>query len=136
MPTFELHPQLEQVTVFVAQLSLCEVRLMNDANYPWLLLVPMRDGIREIHRLSQDSQQTLMQEITYVSERFEALTNAEKMNVAALGNMVPQLHVHIIARFAHDGAWPGPVWGVQPVRPYEKSRLNAFVDDIKAALKA
>lgn len=134
MVSFELHPQLAQDSVFVTKLSLCEVRLVNDANYPWVLLVPMREGVREIHRLSPDDSAMLMQEITLVADRLEALTGAEKMNVAALGNMVPQLHVHVIARFAADGVWPGPIWGVQEAVPYEKSRLDTFSEEIKTAL--
>ncbi|WP_262693345.1 HIT domain-containing protein [Kordiimonas aquimaris] len=132
--SFELHPQLAQDSAHVTMLSLCEVRLINDANYPWLLLVPQIAGIREIHQLSDANQQTLMHEITHVSKCCEAVTGADKMNVAALGNMVPQLHVHVIARFETDAAWPGPVWGVVPAIPYEQSRLDMFADKIKAAL--
>ena len=134
MNNFELHPQLSQDSLFVTKLSLCEVRLVNDASYPWMLLVPARKDIREIHQLSPDDSGLLMQEICFVSSRLEALTGAEKMNVAALGNMVPQLHVHIIARYTSDAAWPGPIWGVQAAAPYEKNRLDTFMEEIRAAL--
>jgi len=129
-----LHPQLKADSVPVSMLSLCEVRLQTDANYPWLCLIPQRNGVREIHTLSAADQQQLMQEISFVSERFETLTGAEKMNVAALGNMVPQLHVHIIARFAGDPAWPGPIWGIVQRQEYTADKLTAFAGAIKDAL--
>lgn len=131
---YQLHSQLSQDSVAICMLPLCEVRLMNDANYPWVLLVPQVADTREIHQLSVRHQQALMREVAMVSRRLEALTLAEKMNVAALGNMVPQLHIHIIARFESDAAWPKPVWGVVPAKPYEKRHLDAFVSEIKAAL--
>lgn len=134
MTDFTLHPQLAKDTVFVKKLALCRVLLMKDATYPWLVLVPERGDIREIHQLSQDDQQTLMQEITFVSERLEAHSKADKMNVAALGNMVPQLHVHVIARFEGDPAWPGPVWGAVPAQAYEQGNLEAMIANVKAAL--
>jgi diadenosine tetraphosphate (Ap4A) HIT family hydrolase len=131
----ELHPQLQADSVPVVMLSLCEVRLQTDANFPWLVLVPQREDAREIHRLSEADQQTLMREISFVSTRFEALTVAEKINVAALGNMVPQLHIHIIARFKGDPAWPGPIWGIVERKPYEPKALELLVSKLKEALK-
>lgn len=131
---FELHPQLAGDSVPVTILALSEVRLITDANYPWLILVPRREGVREMHRLSQADQQTLMQEITHVAVRLEAITGADKMNVAALGNMVPQLHVHVIARFAVDAAWPGPIWGVKPTKSYVPEALETFVANLRQAL--
>jgi len=130
-----LHPVLEKDTVPIASLELCDVLLQLDANYPWLCLVPRREGAREIHKLSAEDQQQLMREISFVSDRFEALTGADKMNVAALGNMVPQLHVHVIARFAGDQAWPGPIWGIVPRKDYESGKLAAFAAEIKTALR-
>lgn len=88
---FDLHPQLAADTVPVTTLQLCDVRLITDANYPWIILVPMQEGVREIHQLSAADQQLLMQEIAFVSEKLEAFSKADKMNVATLGNMVPQL---------------------------------------------
>lgn len=131
---FKLHPRLEADSAFIAELRLCEVRLITDANYPWLILVPRRDAVREIHTLSADDQQILMQEVSFVSERLEALTDAEKMNVAALGNMVPQLHIHIVARFENDPAWPDPIWGAVPQKGYEEGKLTEFVAAIRGAL--
>ncbi|NVJ71503.1 MAG: HIT domain-containing protein [Alphaproteobacteria bacterium] len=135
MTDFTLHPQLAKDTVFVKKLSLCRVLLMKDAGYPWLVLVPERGDIREIHELDEADQQTLMCEITTVAGRLEALTGADKMNVAALGNMVPQLHIHIIARFETDAAWPGPVWGMAPAKPFGEDALEQTVFNIKEALE-
>jgi diadenosine tetraphosphate (Ap4A) HIT family hydrolase len=131
---FELHPQLAADSVTVTKLALSEVRLITDANYPWLILIPKRADIREIHRLTAADQQTLMQEIAHVADRLEAVTGADKMNVAALGNMVPQLHVHIIARFETDLAWPGPIWGVAPQKNYGPDALKVFVGKLRQAL--
>lgn len=131
---FKLHAQLAADSVHVAMLSLCEVRLITDANYPWLILVPQRVDVREIHRLAEKDQQTLTREISLVAKRLEALTGAEKMNVAALGNMVPQLHVHIIARFGADPAWPGPIWGVTESKPYSQQALEQLVANLKDSL--
>lgn len=135
MTDFTLHPQLAKDTVFVAKLALCRVLLITDATYPWLVLVPERGDIREMHQLTGEDQQVLMREITLVAECLEALVSADKMNVAALGNMVPQLHVHIIARFEGDPAWPGPVWGAVPPTPYEPHQLEATISSIRDALE-
>ena len=135
MPRFELHPQLAKDTVLVKNLALCRVLLMKDATYPWLILVPERADIREIHTLSEADQIILMREMTHVSRTVEALFDADKMNVAALGNMVPQLHIHIIARFERDAAWPGPVWGKVPAKPYEPDALDDLVAKTKEALE-
>lgn len=134
MTDFTLHPQLAKDTVFVKKLVLCRVLLMKDSSYPWVVLVPERGDIREIHQLSEDDQQLLMREITFTAERLETLFQADKMNVAALGNMVPQLHVHVIARFECDAAWPGPVWGAVPAKPYGPGKLETMVGRMKDAL--
>jgi diadenosine tetraphosphate (Ap4A) HIT family hydrolase len=118
---FELHPRLEADTVEVARLALCRVLLLKDANYPWLVLVPARPEIREIHELSPADRAILIEEMAMVGERLQGLFKADKINVAALGNVVPQLHIHIIARFSTDPAWPKPVWGVVPAKEYEPS---------------
>lgn len=108
---FTLHERLAADTFPVAELSLSQVLLMDDKRFPWLILVPKREKIREITDLEQEERLLLMEEIASTSRLLQHLTHAEKMNVAALGNMVPQLHIHIIARFAADAAWPNPVWG-------------------------
>lgn len=135
MATFELHPQLEADTIDVGALKLCRILLMNDASYRWLILVPAVAGVREIHQLTPGDQQQLMQEIAFVSRQLERLTNADKMNVAALGNMVPQLHVHVIARFENDPAWPGPIWGKVPATPYGDEHLARTLEELKNAFQ-
>ena len=114
---FHLHERLAADTAGVGSFPLCEVLLMNDSHYPWVILVPRRLGIREIHQLAETEQQQLMRESVFVAARMQAHFQADKMNVAALGNMVPQLHIHHIARFATDAAWPRPVWGLLPATP-------------------
>ena len=109
--TFTLHPRLAADTAPVGDLPICSVLLMNNRHFPWLILVPRRPGKRDLHDLSPDDYVMVAQEIRLVSEKLSAHTGAHKMNVAALGNMVPQLHIHIIARFEADSAWPNPVWG-------------------------
>lgn len=134
MNQFQLHPQLASDTVSIMHLDLCQILLMNDRAYPWLVMVPRRGDMREMHDLSPGDQQTLMDEITKVSRTVQRLFKADKMNVAALGNMVPQLHVHVIARFEIDAAWPGPIWGVTQTVPYGSDALVEAVQAIKTAL--
>ncbi|MFC3052045.1 HIT domain-containing protein [Kordiimonas pumila] len=131
---FSLHSQLAADTFEVGTFTLSRVLLMNDSNYPWLILVPARAGVREMHELAEADQQQLMYEITHTSKALEALTGADKMNVAALGNMVPQLHVHIIARFKADPAWPGPVWGKVPSVPYSDLEAPKVCGNLREAL--
>jgi diadenosine tetraphosphate (Ap4A) HIT family hydrolase len=115
---FSLHPQLAADTFQLTQLPLCEVLLMNDANYPWLVLVPRIGDAVELVDLSDEEQVTLTRELSLSSRALQTLFKPDKLNVAALGNVVPQLHVHVIARFTTDVAWPRPVWGAAPPRPY------------------
>lgn len=109
--TFTLHPRLEADTASVKEQALCRVLLMNCTNFPWLVLVPRVENIREIYELSPQDYLQCMQDVRSVTQKLAAYTKADKMNVATLGNMVPQLHIHIIARFKNDSAWPNPVWG-------------------------
>jgi len=134
MPAINLHPRLLADSVAIIMLDLCEVRLQTDANYPWLILVPQRASIRHIHRLSDTDQQLLARETAFVAERFESFTEANNINVAALGNMVPQLHIHIVARFKGDAAWPGPIWGIVPRKDYNTKVMEQLVADLKLAL--
>ena len=110
--SFYLHPQLERDCLVVGELKLCRVLLMNNRSFPWVILVPMVENAEEITDLTAKERTVLMQEISLVSKKLQAHTDAHKMNVAALGNMVRQLHVHVIARYESDAAWPNPVWGV------------------------
>ncbi|HEY5348065.1 MAG TPA: HIT domain-containing protein [Rhizomicrobium sp.] len=118
MSDFLLHPRLEADTAFAADWPLCTVLLMNDARYPWLILVPRRAVMMEIHQLAPADRVLLMEEVTRASLIVRKMPGVEKINVGALGNMVPQLHVHVIGRHVSDPAWPGPVWGHSPAQPY------------------
>lgn len=119
---FSLHPQLERDTFFVSDMDLCRVLLMNNSLFPWLILVPRVDGAREITDLCEARQRhTLMDEIALASQVMKNFFSADKLNVAALGNQVPQLHVHVIARFVSDSAWPQPVWG-NGGKPYDDAK--------------
>ncbi len=131
---WSLHPQLERDTVPIGDLPLCRVLLINDANYPWVLLVPRRPDIVEIIDLSEAEQVQLMAEIAQASQAMKAMTGCDKINVAALGNVVPQLHVHVIARGRSDPAWPKPVWGAVPPRAYSESALRSRLADLRERL--
>jgi len=133
---FTLDSRLAADTVAVADLSLSALRLMNDATYPWLILVPRREGITEIVDLDPADRQQLIEEIATVSNLLRDMTRCDKLNVGALGNMVPQLHVHVIGRFNGDPAWPGPVWGKLPPRPYGEAPREGFVAALRARLSA
>jgi len=113
-----LHPQLEKDCFVVGRFPLCVLLLINDANYPWFILVPQRENITEIHQLTDEDQQQLMRESSMLAACIEKEFNADKINVAALGNMVPQLHIHHIVRYKSDPAWPAPVWGKLEAVPY------------------
>jgi diadenosine tetraphosphate (Ap4A) HIT family hydrolase len=120
--------------VFVADWTLCRVLLMNDARYPWLILVPRRADATEIFDLNPEDREMLIAEIALGSERLKHFSHAEKINVGALGNLVPQLHIHIVARNPDDPAWPGPVWGNGQSKPYTHETLQNFVDEIVKTL--
>jgi diadenosine tetraphosphate (Ap4A) HIT family hydrolase len=118
----------------VARLPLCRVLLMNDRRFPWLILVPERDAAREIHQLSPADRAALIEEIALGSGVLERLFQPDKLNVGALGNVVPQLHVHVVARAAGDPAWPGPVWGSGAAVPYGKDEIAEVRARLAAAL--
>lgn len=120
---FELHPQLSQDTYAVGQFKLSLVLLHKDANYPWLILVPKRGNIREIHHLAEEDQQQLIRESSHLSEVMTSIYAPTTMNIAALGNLVPQLHVHHVARFDTDLAWPKSIWGVTEPQAYSPEAL-------------
>ena len=129
-----LHQQLKKDCVVLGQLDLCAVLLMPDANYLWLILVPQRENISEIYQLSEQDQQQLIQESSQVSRVMVELFEPDKINVAALGNMVPQLHIHHVARFKTDAAWPAPVWGAVPAKPYDIVVLKKITMEVQQAL--
>lgn len=132
---FELHPQLLADSVPVAVLELCDIRLMDAAAVPWLLMIPRRTDLREIIDLDESAQLTLWREIALVSKMLRNEFHPTKLNVAALGNVVPQLHVHVIARFSNDAAWPKPVWGNLPMVPYTDEARDTMVLRLQTALK-
>ncbi len=136
MTTLELHPQLQQDCEHLGRFQLCELLLMRDANYPWCILVPARADIREIHELDAADQQQLLRESSLLAATMARLFQADKMNIAALGNVVPQLHVHHIARKRDDAAWPAPVWGKVAARAYTPEQLSATVSQLRQALAA
>ncbi|GAA0686861.1 hypothetical protein GCM10009104_11030 [Marinobacterium maritimum] len=121
---FELDPRLVTDTIALGDFPLCRLLLMNDSQYPWLILVPRRAGVTELYHLPANEQQQLMHEVSELSETLADLFQARKMNVATLGNMVPQLHIHVIVRQESDPAWPGPVWGKVPAVPYTPEGLE------------
>ena len=120
----KLHPQLEKDCIQLGEFTLCSLLLLNDANYPWFILLPNRVGITEMHQLSEIDQQQLMTESMFFSRCLEQVFQADKINIAALGNVVPQLHIHHIARFTTDACWPAPVWGAVSATPYNKAQLK------------
>lgn len=132
---FNLHPQLTQDTHFVTDLPLCRVLLMNEARYPWLILVPRRESLREIHELLPADRQQLWEESDHVSRVLTALSQPDKLNIAALGNIVPQLHIHHIARFQTDAAWPAPVWGKFAPEPYTADAAISRCQAIRTQLQ-
>ncbi|HSV28471.1 MAG TPA: HIT family protein [Candidatus Omnitrophota bacterium] len=131
---FDLHERLAADCVTVTDWPLCRVLLMNDSTYPWLVLVPRRNAVSELHELDEADRATLVEELAEASRRLQNATKAFKMNVAALGNVVPQLHVHVIARFQGDAAWPKPVWGVVPGKPYGDAELQAKLAELRSVL--
>jgi diadenosine tetraphosphate (Ap4A) HIT family hydrolase len=129
-----IHPQLMQDCQLLGKFTLCHLLLMRDANYPWCILVPDRDDISEIHQLSEPDQQQLLRESSLLSVAMESAFSPDKLNIAALGNVVPQLHLHHIARYRTDAAWPAPVWGRVPAKPYLEYELEAVVHSLTALL--
>lgn len=124
---FELDPRLAKDTVFVANWDLCEVRLMDDAQFPWLVLVPRRAGVSELDDLNEADRTRLMHEIQHAMKTLRAVVKCDKLNVGALGNIVSQLHVHVVARCKDDAAWPGPVWGHGPAHHYAPEACDKLV---------
>ena len=136
MANFILHPQLEKDSVLVTELVLCSVRLINDANYPWLILVPRIANISDIIDLNAAQQQMLWQESALVSRVLKYLFTPDKLNIAALGNMVSQLHLHHIVRYQNDLSWPKPIWGQVPPKAYSDEKLAETINLIKTEIKA
>jgi diadenosine tetraphosphate (Ap4A) HIT family hydrolase len=132
---FTLDARLEADTHHVGDLPLTRVLLMDDVRFPWLILVPRIAGLRELIDLSQLDQQRLLDDINRAANMLRTLENPDKLNIAMLGNVVPQLHVHVIARFTNDAAWPTPVWGTGERVPYTADESSRYVDELAVALK-
>lgn len=127
MTGFTLDPTLAKDTIEIKKLDLCYVGLMNDTRYPWLILVPMQNGLVELTDLTRGDAIKLIDEISHISQILQTQLKPHKLNTAALGNQVRQLHIHIIARQTTDAAWPGPVWGVGDAVPYGEEELEKMV---------
>ncbi|MBA6254766.1 MULTISPECIES: HIT domain-containing protein [unclassified Colwellia] len=132
--TFQLHALLKRDAIELLELPLSTLLLMNDSNYPWFVLVPRVDDVQDIYQLDWQQQQQFLNESSLLSEILMQLFNGTKMNVAALGNICPQLHVHHIVRFADDIAWPKPVWGEFAMKPYTDSELTLLKEKVMPAL--
>lgn len=131
---FELDPQLARDCVVVGDFPVCRLLLMNDRHFPWFILVPRIQGVEEIYQLDETAQQQLLRESSFLAEVLQVLFSAEKMNVAALGNIVRQLHIHHVVRYSHDVAWPAPVWGKQAAQPYTEEELSGVMKKLKAGI--
>ncbi|MCL7421920.1 MAG: HIT family protein [Methylobacter sp.] len=121
---FELHPRLQQDCVEVGRFQLSRLLMMNDSQYPWFILVPEKAGLREIYQLTKPERELLLEESSYLAENLAALYKADKMNIASIGNQVPQLHIHHIVRYQTDKAWPAPVWGKFDAVPYTQQQIT------------
>lgn len=130
---FELHPTLAKDSLLVGEFELCQCRLVNNMQFPWLLLIPKKNNIKEIFELDLDDQQQLMRESSALSQALHSHFTADKLNVAALGNQVPQLHLHHIVRYQSDAAWPNPIWG-GAAAGYTDDALNTMRKALHKAL--
>lgn len=131
-----LHDRLQQDTFPVTDTPLCWVRWMNDRRFPWLVVVPKYDAVREWHHLPAKEQQQLLLLVNRLAAQLEQFTQADKINIGALGNQVPQLHIHIIARFESDPCWPGPVWGQGQAQPWADGEKPVWLDSLSVTGEA
>jgi len=127
---FKIHDMLLKDTFEIAQLKLCDLRMMNDKNYPWFVLIPRVFDIQDIYQLTRAEQQQFLDESSLISKTLMKLFNGKKMNVAALGNVCPQLHIHHIVRYENDVAWPNPVWGAFPAKHYSTSEVEEIKEKV------
>ena len=131
---FSLDPRLQQDTLVLGDFALYRLLLMNDSTYPWLILVPRREAVSEVFQLAADEQQQLWRETTLLAETLKDAFVADKMNIATLGNVVSQLHMHVVVRHRDDAAWPAPVWGRQPAVPYSREQLRVMRERLRLVL--
>ncbi|WP_227657548.1 HIT domain-containing protein [Candidatus Magnetaquicoccus inordinatus] len=134
MAEVPLHPRLQEDTFFVKRLSACQLLLMNDSRYPWLILVPNQRDVSEWDQLSRLLWPGVHDDICRASQVLRTLFKPDKLNIAALGNLVPQLHIHVLARFRGDAAWPKPVWGALPPLPYALTESDSLLAQLRTEL--
>ena len=127
----DISPQLLNDCLILGRFSLCHLLLMRDANYPWFILVPDRNNISEIYQLSEEDQQHLLKESSSLAQYLMKSFNGDKMNIAALGNIISQCHIHHVVRYHTDAAWPGPIWEHLPSKAYTDLELNSVVDNFR-----
>ena len=132
---FQLHERLQQDCIAIGRFSLCQLLMMNDCQFPWFILVPERPDIKEIYQLTIADRQLLSEESCFLAENMAVLFKADKMNMAAIGNMVPQLHIHHIVRYQTDKAWPAPVWGKFATQPYTELQVADLITKVRTQLK-
>ena len=132
---FQLHPRLKQDCIAIGRFDLCQLLMMNDSQYPWFILVPEKAGIKEIYQLNKSERHTLTEESSYLAENLAELYKADKMNIAAIGNLVPQLHIHHVVRYQGDKAWPAPIWGKFDTVPYTRQQIIDNIAQVKEQLK-
>jgi len=127
----DIHPQLLNDCLVLGHFPLSHLLLMQDANYPWFILVPDRAGITEVYQLSIDDQQQLLEESSSLAKLLMDVFEGDKLNIASLGNMVSQCHIHHVVRYKNDIAWPGPIWGRVPAKAYSQAELDSVINKIK-----
>lgn len=131
---FQLHPRLQQDCITIGRFELCRLLMMNDSQYPWFILVPGKADVSEIYQLTKPERELLTEESSYLAENLAELYQADKMNIAAIGNMVPQLHIHHIVRYRTDRAWPAPVWGKFDAVPYTEQQITDNLSMVRKQL--
>jgi len=131
---FQLHPRLQQDCITIGRFELCRLLMMNDSQYPWFILVPEISNLTELYQLDKAQRELLMEESCYLAENLAELFQADKMNIANIGNMVAQLHIHHIVRYQTDSAWPAPVWGKFAAVPYTDTQIIERVGQVTARL--
>ncbi len=135
MNAFQLHPRLAQDCLTVGHFTLCKILLMNDEHYPWVILVPRRPDITEIYQLAPDDRQQLLDESCCLAEALVTIYQPDKLNIAAIGNLVPQLHIHHVVRYQSDIAWPGPIWGKFAASAYTEREAGIEIARLRENLK-
>jgi diadenosine tetraphosphate (Ap4A) HIT family hydrolase len=131
---FELNGRLADDTVLVGEFELCQLLIHRDANYPWFILVPKRAKVTEVYHLSEQDRMQLMKESCMLAEALVDVFSPDKINIATLGNMVPQLHIHHVARYTTDVAWPNPIWGAMSAKDYPQTELEHRIESVANVL--